>query len=75
MREIKPIQNTVAIFNSKRGEQYYYLHTEGVSYKQIAALDFIDVNRINSNDIAAIYRTYGVSDLFVSFLFQKKMSL
>lgn len=60
VREIKPIQNVVAIHHNKKGEQYYYLHTEGVNYKAIASLDFIDANRINSNDIAAIYRTYGV---------------
>ena len=42
----------------------FYIFTEGVNLRAARNLDFIDLNSIESNDIGAIFTTFGVNFLY-----------
>lgn len=51
VHEIKNISNAVVVKKEKNKEVKYVISTEGVNFKVIANLDFIDINTMDSNDI------------------------
>lgn len=51
-----------------KNQQVYYIQTEGVNFGIIKDLDFVDQNKVSSNDIHAISQKLGV----IFFLFRLK---
>lgn len=56
MRQTKGINRAVVVIKNERP----YIQTEGVNFKAVGSLDFIDQNTTSSNDIQAIYHTLGI---------------
>ena len=58
MREVKGISRAVAVM--KKENAPYTIQTEGVNFKAVQELGFINHRSIASNDIQAIFRVFGV---------------
>jgi hypothetical protein len=60
VQEVRGITRAKVLKSEKQGGCPFYLFTEGVNLRAARALDFIEPNKIESNDIGAIYTTFGV---------------
>lgn len=58
--EVKNISNATILKKEAKGATTYQIQTEGVNFKAIWKLDHFDSNTIDSNDIAALNKCYGV---------------
>lgn len=66
--EVKNISNATVLKKDGKGgaAPTYQIQTEGVNFKAIWKMDHFDSNTIDSNDIAALNKCYGVSDIYLS---------
>ena len=58
--EVKGITKTHVLQNENGDKKEFSIQTEGVNYEACWNCDFIDPNKIHSNDIQSIHKTYGV---------------